>query len=123
MLQPVFSFQGVSVVSDKVTGSDGDVYYRATNSNLGFAANGGLEIALGAAVNIGFGAGYQFFGTSKDWDIGSKTGSNGSWSKLTTITNDVGLNYTGLSAHVYLTWSVPGLPFDPIDLMRASAGL
>jgi hypothetical protein len=123
MLQPTFTYQTVTVLSDKWNDGTDDKYFRATNSNLGFAANVGLEIALGAAVNFGLGAGYQLLGINKDWDLESKTGSGGSWSKVgSTYTNDLGLNYTGLTAQVYFTWSVPGLPFDPIDMVRASAG-
>ena len=123
MLQPTFSYQMVTVLSDKWNDGFSDEYYRVTNSNLGFAANGGLEIALGAAVNFGLGAGYQLLGPNKDWDRESKTTSGGSWGDKSTFTNDLGLNYTGLTLQVYFTWSVPGLPFDPIDLVRASAGL
>ena len=120
MLQPTFTYQTVSVLSDKAIDNG---YYRVTNSNLGFAANAGLEFALGAAVNFGVGAGYQLLGINKDWNVESKTGTGGSWGGKTTITNDLGLNYTGLTAQIYFTWSVPGLPFDPIDLIRANAGL
>ena len=122
MLQPTFTYQTVTVLSDKWNDGTNDQYFRATNSNLGFAANVGLEIALGAAVNFGLGAGYQLLGINKDWDIESKTGTGGSWGNKTTITNDLGLNYTGLTAQVNFTLSVPGLPFDPIDMVRASAG-
>jgi hypothetical protein len=122
MLQPTFTYQMVSVFSDKINDGTDDIYYRAANSNLGFAANVGLEYALGAAVNFGVGAGYQLLGSNKDWDLESKTGSDGSWGNKTTFTNNLGLNYTGLTLQVYFTWSVPGLPFDPMDLMRASAG-
>jgi hypothetical protein len=119
VLEPAFSFQTVTALSDKAD----DTYYRAINSNLGMAVNGGVEIALGAAVNFGVGAGYQFFGTSKDWDVESKTGTTGTWSKIDTYKNNAGLNYTGLTAQIYFTWSVPGLPFDPIDMIRANAGI
>jgi len=124
MLQPTFTYQTVSVLSDKAIDNGTDTYYRATNSNLGFAANAGLEFALGAAVNFGLGVGYQLLGINKDWDVESKTGSGGSWNKFgSTYTNDIGLNYTGLTAQIYFTWSVPGLPFDPMDLIRANAGM
>ena len=124
VLEPAFSFQTVTVLSDKANIFPGDdQYYRTINSNLGVAANAGIEIALGAAVNFGVGAGYQFFGTIKDWDVESKTGSTGSWNKINTYKNDVGLNYTGLTAQIYFTWSVPGLPFDPVDMIRANAGI
>lgn len=125
MLQPTFTYQMVSVFSDKINDGTDDIYYRAANSNLGFAANVGLEYALGAAVNFGVGAGYQLLGSNTSWELDSKTGSGGSWAKdatYGTVNNDIGLNYTGLTLQVYFTWSVPGLPFDPIDLMRASAG-
>ncbi len=122
MLQPAFSYQTASVLSEKIDLLGTDTYYRASNSNVGFSANAGIEMALGAAVNVGVGAGYQLFGTSKDWDLELKTGSGGSWSKVQTFTNDLGLNYSGLTAQVYFTWSVPGLPFDPIDMVRASSG-
>ena len=81
------------------------------------------KIALGAAVNFGLGAGYQLLGPNKNWDRESKTTSEGSWCDKSTFTNDLGLNYTGLTLQVYFTWSVPGLPFDPLDLVRAGAGL
>lgn len=124
MLQPTFTYQIVTILSDKWVNINGDnEYYRVTNTNLGFAANGGLEIALGAAVNFGVGAGYQLLGPNKDWDRESKNVNGGSWGDKITSSNDVGLNYTGLTLQVYFTWSVPGLPFDPIDLVRASAGL
>jgi len=122
MLQPTFTYQSMTIVSEKSTLFTDDHYYRASNSNLGFAANAGLEFALGAAVNFGLGAGYQLLGANKDWTIESKTGSGGSWGDSHKYT-DIGLNYTGLTAHVYFTWSVPGLPFDPIDMIRASAGI
>ena len=124
VLQPTFTYQIVSVNSDPVNDGFNDIYYSVTNSNLGFAANAGLEYALGAAVNFGVGAGYQLLGTNKDWNLESKTGSGGSWSKLgDSYKNNVGLNYSGLTLQIYFTWSVPGLPFDPIDLVRAGAGL
>jgi hypothetical protein len=123
VLQPLFSYQTITVLSDKVSDNDGnDIYYRATNTNLGFAINGGLEIALSPAFNFGVGAGYQLMGINKDWDLEYKTGSGGSWGNKSTFTNDIGLDYTGLTAQVYLTWSVPALPFDPIDMIRANAG-
>ncbi|HEX7510226.1 MAG TPA: autotransporter outer membrane beta-barrel domain-containing protein [Chitinivibrionales bacterium] len=122
MLQPTFTYQAVSVFTDKWNDGVDDKYYRATNSNLGFAANGGLEIALGAAVNFGVGAGYQLLGVNKSWELDSKTGTGGSWTKESSG-DDLGLNHTGLTAQVYFTWSVPALPFDPIDMIRANAGL
>jgi len=123
VLQPTFTYQIVSFNSDAINDGTDDMYYSATNSNLGFAANVGLEYALGAAVNFGVGAGYQFLGTNTSWDLESKTGSGGSWGNSTTYSNDIGLNYTGLTLQVYFTWSLPSIAFDPLDMIRASAGL
>jgi hypothetical protein len=123
VLQPTFTYQVVSVNSDAANNGTDDIYYSATNSNLGFAANVGLEYALGAAVNFGVGAGYQFLGTNTTWVLESKTGSGGSWGNSTTFSNDVGLNYTGLTAQVYFTWSLPSIAFDPMDMIRANMGI
>jgi hypothetical protein len=123
VLQPTFSYQIVSVNSDAINDGTDDMYYSATNSNLGFAANAGLEYALGAAVNFGVGAGYQLLGTNKDWTLESKTGSGGSWGNSTTFSNDIGLNYTGLTLQVYFTWSLPSIAFDPLDMVRANMGI
>jgi hypothetical protein len=123
VLQPTFSYQIVSINSDAINDGTDDMYYSATNSNLGFAANVGLEYALGAAVNFGVGAGYQLLGTNKDWTLESKTGSGGSWGNSTTFSNDIGLNYTGLTLQVYFTWSLPSIAFDPMDMVRANMGI
>ena len=125
MLQPTFTYQTVSVFTDKWNDGTDDNYYRATNSNLGFTANAGLEFALGAAVNFGVGAGYQLLGTNASWELDSKVGSSGSWSQVSgsPYDKDLALNHSGLTAQVYFTWSVPALPFDPIDMIRANAGL
>jgi hypothetical protein len=124
MLQPAFVYQTVTVLSKDATSLNiGVTNYRAMNSNLGIAVNGGLEYALGPAVNFGIGAGYQLFGMMKDWDVESKVGTGGTWSKVGTFANDAGLNHTGLTAQVYFTWSVPGLPFDPVDMIRANSGI
>jgi hypothetical protein len=114
----------VNVLTDRddLHSSDG-IYYRATNSSMGFAANGAIEIAIAPCMNIGFGAGYQMYSASNSWDLSSKTGENGSWSSGTTINDDITLSHTGLTAQVYLTWSPPALPFDPIDMIRGMSGL
>jgi hypothetical protein len=123
MLQPLFGFQTVSVRSKKINDSGSDLYFRALNSSLGAAVNAGVEIALGPAVNLGVGAGYQFFAATKEWNIETKTGLNGSWSKVGTYSDEANLKHMGLTVHFYCTWSVPGLPFDPIDMIRASSGI
>jgi hypothetical protein len=118
MLKPAFGYQGISLATAK---DDDNPEYRFSNGALGFAASGGLEYALNASMNIGVGAGYQLYGTSKDWTRESKSGDN--WEGKTDFKNDFGVKHTGLIAQIYFSWSVPGLPFDPMDMVRASSGL
>ena len=129
MIQPLLSYQQLIITtnnnsspSNSVSGSD--EYFQLSTNSLGFSINGAIEFALGAAVNLGVGAGYQMLlNGSQDWDLESKTGSGGSWNNVATYTNNLKLNQTGLTAQVYFTWSLPSIAFDPMDMIRANMGI
>ncbi len=124
VLQPEFGYQSVILTTDswsnQTTGKD--EYYMLANSALGFAASGGLEIALSPAVSLGVGAGYQVYGKSSDWDYSYKEGSDGNWQKIATVTSGTQVDHTGVTAKLYLVWSLPSLAFDPLDMLRGVAG-
>jgi|WetSurMetagenome_2_1015567.scaffolds.fasta_scaffold00509_7 hypothetical protein len=121
VLQPQGGYQSLVLVTGKGRGSYGDEYYSFTNAGIVFNANGGLEFALSPAVNIGVGAGYQMLGTNASWDYSCKAGSNGSWKKVATV-KDATVDRTGITANVYLVWSLPSLAFDPVDMVHGMVG-
>jgi hypothetical protein len=120
ILQPEFGYQSLILTTDQATGSD--QYYMLTNAALGFAANGGLEFALSPSVNLGVGAGYQLYGKSAEWDYSYKSGSGGNWQNVATVTPGTQVNHTGVTAKLYLVWSLPSIAFDPLDMLRGVAG-
>jgi hypothetical protein len=123
VLQPQVGYQSIILQTDKWTNASGsDEYYMLNNAALGFAANGALEFALSPAVNIGVGGGYQLYGNSSSWDYSYKTGTDGSWQKIATISDGTPVNHTGVTASVYLVWSLPSIAFDPLDMLRGVAG-
>lgn len=76
VLQPEAGYQSLILETDKWTNTttNNDEYYRLINAALGFAANGALEFAVSPAVNIGVGAGYQFYGNSSSGIIPIRMG-------------------------------------------------
>jgi hypothetical protein len=122
VLQPQVGYQSLIFQTDKWPNGNGeDEYYMLTNAGFVFGANGGLEIALSPAVNLGVGAGYQMYGTSSSWDYSYKTGSGGSWQKIATV-NDAVVNRTGITVSAYLVWSLPSIAFDPLAALQGVAG-
>jgi hypothetical protein len=123
VLQPQVGYESLVIGTDKgrnaITGDE--EYYSFTNAGIVFGANGGLEFALSPAVNLGLGAGYQLLGTSSSWDYSYKTGSGGNWQKIATV-NDATVNRTGVTANVYLVWSLPSIAFDPLAALQGVAG-
>jgi hypothetical protein len=120
VLQPTVGYQSLILMTDKSTTQD--EYYSLTNGAIGFAANGGLEIALSPSVNLGLGAGYQFYGTSSSWEYSYKKGTDGNFSKIATIDKGSPVDYTGIVAQVCLVWSLPSIAFDPLDMVQGVAG-
>jgi hypothetical protein len=119
IVQPLFGMQDVMISTKK---DQYDVTYRYTNSSSGFAINGSFEYALSPACNFGLGTGYQMYGKNNKWYEQSKNGTSDSWSSSSTSNEDYCVNHTGVTAQVYITWSLPGLSFDPLDAVRGLAG-
>lgn len=121
VLEPLFGYQRVSVLTDKWTSiSDTTFTFRLTNSTMGFGINGGLEFALTPALSIGGSAVYLFYPKSSDWDYEYKKDS-GKYQTIKTIKNDLEIDQSGLRFEFYLTWSPPALAFDPLDAVRGLA--
>jgi hypothetical protein len=120
VLQPEVGYQSVLLGTDK--SATGDEYFLLTNTALGFAANGAIELALSPAVNLGVGAGYQMYGKSPGWDYSYKQGTGGNWQKIASVSNGSPVDHTGITAQVYLAWSLPSIAFDPLDMVQGVAG-
>jgi hypothetical protein len=122
MLQAMYSWQYLDLRSDPLA----DTVYSWTTASIGngLTVNAGLEIALGPAANLGVCAGYQYMPNTNLWTIQQKVGQ-GKWATVDGGSALTGTNviHTGIVAQVYLTWSVPALAFDPIDMVRGVAGL
>jgi len=105
--------QNILIVSDKIT-------YTIKNNTVGTQFNLGLEYAVSPDVNIGLFGGYRLFPVSEVWTqevSGPVDVAVFSW-------NDEfpDINHSGIAFGIYLHFSPPALPFDPLSLLRGALG-
>ncbi len=124
MSQLTFGLQQVAIDAGEIDWAFTTYYYELRNSGSGLAINLAGEYALNPAINVGAGLGYQLYSSSSDWEFYGKSGATGDWADLGyTMNNEVELDHSGLQFQVYITYSPPSLPFDPIDYARGYLGL
>ncbi len=117
VLKPGFSYAMVTVHPGLSLSNDTD--YRLKGYALGFLGEGGVEVALAPALNIGLTAGYDYFTPSLDFTLQSKY-NDGDWADIATVDSESGngVSLGGLRLGVHIDVSLPGLPNDPIKALR-----
>jgi hypothetical protein len=116
ILKPGFSYAQVTVhPSMDLTG---DMSYRLKGYALGFLGEGGLELAVAPAVNLGLSAGYGVFTPTIAFSSQSRY-TGGDWADYAIASDQSGngIDLSGLRIGAYLDVSLPGLPNDPIKAL------
>ena len=94
--------------------------YTIENNTAGAQIDFGLDYAFTPDINIGFTAGYRIFPVSEIWT-----------QELTPLFDDAlvswddqypDIDHTGITVGLYIHYSPPALPFDPLSFLRGSLG-
>ncbi|MBL7190906.1 hypothetical protein ISS30_04360 [bacterium] len=95
-----------------------DYDYTIKNSSIGFQAGLGLEYAHSPDLNFGLRAGYRFYSVADVWDVDGSEYNPDDYTDY----NFPKVDHSGLTISLYLHYTPPALPFDPIALLRGAAG-
>ena len=112
------SYQSFSVLQ-KFTFDAADYDYKINNVTFGGQGNIGFEYALTPDFNIGLSGGYRYFPESDLWTI---TLDDVTLYDAVEIDGSPDVELTGLNFGLYLHYSPPALPFDPIGFVRSKIG-
>ncbi len=94
--------------------------YTVKNNTVGGQVNLGLEYACSPDVHFGVFGGYRLFPVSEVW---TQELSPSEVDALVDWNEDYpDLNHSGITAGIYLNYSPPALPFDPIAMFQGMAG-
>ncbi len=93
-----------------------------SNNTIGGEAALNLEWASSPDLNFGVRAGYRLYPKSDVWSFNLKPGDSGE------LVAEEGypfpeINHSGLVIGLYLHWTPPELPFDPVGLFRGAIGI
>lgn len=102
-------------VVQKFTFLDEDYTYKIKNNTVGGQLNLALEYAATPDVHIGVRGGYRLYAVSDSWtmelDDASHTDAGDDYPEV---------DHSGLAFGLYIHYTPPALPFDPISLFRGA---
>ncbi len=94
--------------------------YTIENNTAGVQIDFGLDYAFTPDFNIGFTAGYRIFPVSEIWTQELTPIFPGAL--LTWDDEYPDIDHTGIAVGLYIHYSPPALPFDPLSFLRGSLG-
>lgn len=108
---------GVKYLTVKQSFGD-DLDFTIKNNSAGLQFGLGLEYAATPDFNIGLTAGYKAYAASDVWTIDV----NGEAQALVVADFFPDIDHSGPAFGVYIHWTPPSLPFDPISMIRGAMG-
>jgi len=94
--------------------------YTIKNNSVGLQFSLGLDYAASPDVNIGLMAGWRAFTVSDVWDLKIEPFMDTSWIVVDDAFPEI--DHSGAVFGLYLHWTPPSLPFDPVSLIQGAMG-
>jgi hypothetical protein len=120
VVQPSFGLQYIIASADSNDTSDESV--RFTNNGGGFGLGAGMEFALTPALSLGALASFNLYAKNNTWEVQSRQGSEEDWKNEAKLRGNP-VDHRGMRLQLFLKISPPSLAVDPLDMVRARAGI
>lgn len=120
ILQPSFGLQYLFANADSNATTTESV--RFSNNGGGFGLGGGVEFALSPAVSLGALASLNLYAKNNTWEVQSRQGGEKEWKDEPKLRGNA-VDHQGMRMQLFLKISPPSLAVDPLDMVRARAGI